>query len=133
MLGQLSVTIIGGHFNRDTDTFGKMELFVYTKLLAGEYAQEAKTTQRKGGRNETVVWNERMTFNVPVAQLANQARLYFEVRDEDVTNFDVVASGFANLLNGGFFTPGVPQNFNVNLYYDKKPAGVLQISTSYVQ
>lgn len=57
MFGQLSVTIGSGQFNRDTDTFGKMELFVYTKLLAGEHTQEAKTTQRKGGRNEGVVWN----------------------------------------------------------------------------
>ena len=39
MFGQLSVTIIGGNFQRDTDTFGKMELFVYSKILAGEHAQ----------------------------------------------------------------------------------------------
>ena len=74
-----------------------------------------------------------MTFNVPVSQLAQQARLYFEVRDSDVTNDDVVASGYANLLNAGILTPGIPQNFNINLYYQQMPAGVLQISTVYLQ
>lgn len=51
MFGQLAVTIANGQFNRNTDTFGKMELFVYTKLLAGEHTQEAQTTQRNGGKN----------------------------------------------------------------------------------
>ena len=74
-----------------------------------------------------------MTFTIPVAQLAHQARLYFEVRDSDVTNDDVVASGYANLLNGGFFTPGLAQTYDINLFYDNKPAGVLQISTVYTQ
>ena len=74
-----------------------------------------------------------MTFTVPAGQFGNQARLYFEVRDSDLTNDDVVASGFANLLNGGFLTPGVPQSYSINLYYDRRPAGILQIQTLYQQ
>ena len=73
-----------------------------------------------------------MTFTVPT-QLGQQARLYFEVRDSDLTNDDVVASGFANLLGGGFLTPGIPQTYNINLFYNGNPAGILQIVTQYAQ
>ena len=127
------MTIVGGQFNRSTDTFGKMELYIYAKLLAGEHSQEARTSQRSAGKNENALWNERMTFSVPAANLGQQARLYLEVKDSDVTYDDVVASGYVNLLNTGVLTPGAVQTFNVNVFYDRIPVGVLNIQTAYIQ
>lgn len=110
-----------------------MELFVYIKLLAGEHTQEAKTSERKGGRNETVVWNEKITFTIPQKIISQDSRLYFEIRDSDLTNDDVVASGFANLVGGGFLEVNTQQSYSINVYFDKKPAGVLDIKTLYTK
>lgn len=70
---------------------------------------------------------------VPDNVVNNDTRLYFEIRDSDLTNDDVVASGFANLVGGGFLDTNLSQSYNIKVYFNKKPAGSLEIKTLYTR
>lgn len=50
-MATLSVYTKNGKFYRNTDTFGKMELYVEYRIEAGDYTQTQKTKIVNGGPN----------------------------------------------------------------------------------
>jgi hypothetical protein len=127
MTANINLNILNAIVQRDTEIIGRMELFVVAKLSVGGRTQEYKTRIIKGRKGELAVWNERFTFQIP--RNAPDARLYLEVKDEDVTTDDIVGVAWVNLQNCNVFDGG-RNTYEVRLHYQNVDAGVLNIETS---
>jgi hypothetical protein len=66
---------------------------------------------------------------IPRGALAD-ARLYVEVKDEDVTTDDIVGVGWVNLQNCMVFNGG-RNSYEVRLHYKNEDAGILNVETSW--
>lgn len=129
MTGTLNVNILNAIVQRNTEIIGRMELFVVVKLIAAGRTSEYKTRIVKGRKGELASWNERFSFSIPRNALGD-ARLYLEVKDEDVTTDDVVGVGFVNLQNCNVFTAS-RNAYEVRLHYQNEEGGILNIETQW--
>lgn len=129
MSGTLNLNIVNATVQRNTEIIGRMELFVVAKLVAAGRTTEYKTKIVKGRKGELAYWGERFSFTIPRNATAD-ARLYLEVKDEDVTTDDIVGVANVNLQNCMVFNGG-RNSYEVRLFYNNEDAGVLNIETQW--
>jgi len=129
MSGTLTINVVSAIVQRNTEIIGRMDLFVVAKLTAAGRTSESKTRIVKGNKGELVAWGERLTFNIPRNALAD-ARLYLEVKDEDVTTDDLVGVAYVNLQNCLVFNGG-RNAYEVRLHYNNEDAGILNLETQW--
>jgi len=129
MTGTLNINVVSAIVQRDTEIVGRMDLFVVARLTAGGRTNESKTTIIKGGKGQLVTWNQKFSFSIPRNALAD-ARLYLEVKDEDVTTDDIVGVANFNLQNCLVFNGG-RNAYEVRLHYKNEDAGVLNLETQW--
>jgi hypothetical protein len=129
MSGTLNVNVLNAIVQRNTEIIGRMELFVVLKLVAAGRTSEYKTRIVKGRKGELATWNERFSFTIPRNALAD-ARLFLEVKDEDVTTDDIVGVGNINLQNCMVFN-SARNAYEVRLHYKNEDAGILNVETQW--
>jgi hypothetical protein len=77
-MSTLQVTVNWANLKKSSDAFGKMENYVYLRLVNGTQVSEHKTSIVNGEKEKKIVWGE--SFNIKSSPSEN-AVLYIEVRD----------------------------------------------------
>ena len=125
----LSVVLLDGRVQRDTEPLTDMALYVKVVLRTATQIHEGRTQAVRAGKDSLATWNERLQFVDP--SIGPGSILEFFVMDKDLISDDHVANGTVNVASTGILNGGVANVFNVRLYYRGVPAGEIRIETVF--
>ena len=125
----LSIVLLDGRVQRDTEAFTNMSLYVRAVLKTATQIHEGRTQAIRAGKDSLATWNERLLFQDPSIGPGSILELF--VMDKDLISDDHVASGIVNVASVGLLNRGGANVFNLRLYFKGVPAGELRFEAVF--